>query len=158
MKRMHAGNVRWSIKTQCCKIYHSHITPLHHSTWIMNAFYIHICVQNPFAQQRNNSGSRQRFFLISHPALAGLPALNSCTVNKYISPNQYITANFTFPHTTLPTVIQLISAQKKKNSKSTIYFAITHYSNGALTNTKINCSELMNHPLLIPQMRLFAAK
>lgn len=50
MKRMHAGNVRQSIKSQCCRIYHPRITLLHHSTWIMNAFYIHICVQNPFAQ------------------------------------------------------------------------------------------------------------
>lgn len=39
-----------------------------------------------------------------------------------------------------------------------IYFAITQYRDGALTNMKINCSELMNHPLLIPHMKLRAAR
>lgn len=67
MKRMHVGSVSWSIKSHGCKIYHPGTALPHHSCWIMNAFYIHICVQNPFAQQRNNSGSRDRFLLISHP-------------------------------------------------------------------------------------------
>lgn len=39
-----------------------------------------------------------------------------------------------------------------------IYFAITQYTDGALTNIKINCTELMNHPLLISHMKLCAAR
>jgi len=85
-------------------------------------------------------------------ALAGLPARKSCAVNNYLGATQCITATSPppVPHSQPPPRWLLY----EKSTKSTIYFAITHYSDGALTNIKINCSALMNHPLLIPQMRL----